>query len=205
MSLRSRRRLAACSFSALTLLCGAASGAASGEFEPLHCLACGAGFFRDPPTKTCAACPPGSSTFTHSNASSPLHCLCGPGFENAYQACELCASDFFKGALENRSCTPCTANAFGAAGAVSHLNCTCKAGFEPYDNVCNLCPRGKYKNETTNIGKTMFAIEESKKQINLARSCNAGACPVTGTSSSGCCPLGNVVDGNTNTVYQSAT
>ncbi len=123
------------------------------------------GFFRDQATKTCSACPQNSSTFTYSNASSPLHCLCKPGFENASHVCELCASDFFKGGLENRSCTPCTANSFGAAGAVSHLNCTYVGGFEPYDNVCNLCPTGKYKNQTTNIGKTMFAIEESKKQI----------------------------------------
>jgi hypothetical protein len=176
MSLRSRRRLAACSFSMLTLLL-CSTPPASSEFEPLHCLACGVGFFRDQPTKTCSACPQGSSTFTYSNASSPLHCLCKPGFENASQACELCASDFFKGGLENRSCTPCTANAFGAAGAVSHLNCTCKAGFEPYDNVCNLCPTGKYKNQPTNIGfaNELFVASQS---INLARAYRAGGCPV---------------------------
>ena len=164
-----------CSFSALALLL-CSTPPASGEFEPLHCLACGVGFFRDQATKTCSACPQGASTFTYSNASSPLHCLCRPGFENASQACELCASDFFKGGLENRSCTPCTANAFGAAGAVSHLNCTCKAGFEPYDNVCNLCPTGKYKNETTNIGIAM-AHFLATTDINLARACSGGNCP----------------------------
>ena len=179
---------------------------ASGEFEPLHCLACGVGFFRDQATKTCSACPQGASTFTYSNASSPLHCLCKPGFENASQACELCPSDFFKGGLENRSCTPCTANAFGAAGAVSHLNCTCKAGFEPYDNVCNLCPTGKYKNQPTNIGLSneLFVASQS---INLARACRAGGCPVTtnlnypGHDNLAYYPASQVNDGDLNTFH----
>jgi hypothetical protein len=98
MSLRSttrRRRLSVCSFSMLTLLLYH-TPPASCEFEPLHCLACGVGFFRDQPTKTCSACPLNSSTFTYSNATSHLHCL-KPGFENSSHACELCDSEFFKG------------------------------------------------------------------------------------------------------------
>ena len=183
MSLRSGRRLSGCSFSMLTLLL-CSTFPASGEFEPMHCLACCVGFFRDQSTKTCSACSQNSSTFTYSNDSSPLHCLCKPGFENASQACELCPSDFFKVGLENRSCTPCTANSFGAAGAVSHLNCTCLGGFEPYDNVCNLCPTGKYKNQPTNIGIAMAHFLASA-DINLAHACSGGDCPTLSTGNWG--------------------
>jgi hypothetical protein len=75
------------------------------EFEPLHCVACDAGFFRAQATKACTACPAGSSTFDYSNASSALDCLCAPGFENASElaqasgSCEPCAPAFFKGSL----------------------------------------------------------------------------------------------------------
>lgn len=142
---------------------GAAPGAAPGaepDFEPLHCIACDAGFFRAQATKACTACPAGSSTFHYSNASSALDCLCEPGFENATQACEMCAHAFFKGSLANRSCTACHPDSQAAApGATLRAQCLCRAGFffeldGDGEKSCRACAAGTYKGELADAACT---------------------------------------------------
>jgi len=81
-------------------------------FEPLNCVACAAGFYLSPASLNCTACPEGSSTFGYRNASSALHCVCRPGFENASTACEPCEAGFYKEELANASCVRCPANSW---------------------------------------------------------------------------------------------
>ena len=136
------------------------------EFEPLHCVACDAGFFRAQATKACTACPAGSSTFEYSNASSALDCLCAPGFENASElaqasgSCEPCAPAFFKGSLANRSCTACHPDSqAAAAGATLRAQCLCRAGFffeldGDGEKSCRACAAGTYKGELADAACT---------------------------------------------------
>lgn len=86
---------------------------ASITFEPLNCVACEAGFYLSQESLNCTACPAGSSTFDYRNASSALHCVCRPGFENQTEIgqdgemCEPCRQGFFKENLANASCVRC--------------------------------------------------------------------------------------------------
>lgn len=123
-------------------------------FEPLHCVACDAGFFRDQHTKACTACPQGSATFHYANATSALDCLCSPGFENTTHACEMCSREHFKDVLENRSCTQCHAHSQSLMpGANSKELCKCNPGFfavlTDSSTTCTACEAGTFKEETS--------------------------------------------------------
>ena len=74
-------------------------------FEPLACVACAAGEYLSQEHLNCTASPAGSGTFKYMNASSALHCLCRPGFENASARCEMCGLGLYQEVLANASCT----------------------------------------------------------------------------------------------------
>ena len=156
-------------------------------FEPLHCVACDAGFFRDQPTKTCTACPPGSSTFPYSNASSPLHCLCRPGFENTSEACGLCRSAFFKGDLENSSCTQCHPDSQSPTpGAIARGDCLCHPGFffaldEHGEKSCEACEAGTYKGDLADV----LCTECPPDHFCLAGANETQTCPLHSFSAAG--------------------
>ena len=122
----------------LTLLVGTSlhSAASTPDFEPLACVACGAGFFLSRETLRCTGCPAGSSTFDYTNASSALHCVCRPGFENQTilrldgEACEPCRLGFYKEQLRNASCGVCPYNSWTLAeGSANVSACVCDPGF----------------------------------------------------------------------------
>ena len=104
-------------------------------FEPLNytqlnCVACAAGFYLSPASLNCTACPEGSSTFAYRNASSALHCVCRPGFENASTACEPCEAGFYKEELANASCVRCPANSWTLDDGSANVSaCVCDPGF----------------------------------------------------------------------------
>ena len=121
-------------------------------FEPLNCVACAAGFYLSPASLNCTACPEGSSTFAYRNASSALHCVCRPGFENASTACEPCEAGFYKEELANASCARCPANSWTlAAGSANVSACVCDPGFskppgpEDHARACEACAPGSFK------------------------------------------------------------
>ena len=149
----------------LVLVCASLQSTATAAdaydgFEPLDCVACGAGFFLSQEGRNCTACPAGSSTFHYTNASSALHCLCRPGFENATARCEQCRVGFYKEVLANASCTRCVANSDTlAAGSANVSACVCDPGFskpsfpappaphlpEDHARPCEPCAPGTFK------------------------------------------------------------
>jgi hypothetical protein len=127
-------------------------------FEPLDCVACRAGEYLSRESLNCTACPAGSGTFEYTNASSPLHCLCAPGFENASAACEMCGLGFYKEVLANTTCTRCVAHSDTlAAGSANVSACVCDPGFskphlatlppgpEDHARPCEPCAPGSFK------------------------------------------------------------
>jgi hypothetical protein len=109
------------------------------SFYPLSCIGCPAGFFLSQESLNCTACPSGSSTQHFSNASSALDCLCGPGFENNTDACQLCKEGFYKQSLENVSCASCPTNSSTAfPGALNESECVCKPGYTQRSLESNL-------------------------------------------------------------------
>lgn len=131
-------------------------------YTPLSCVACAAGFYLDHDSLQCTACPAGSSTFSFFNASSPLDCVCAPGYENAStadtSACALCPVGFFKASLDNTSCTRCPAHSSTfAAGSPDVGACECGAGYskpsfagpeptpEDHTQHCEPCASGSFK------------------------------------------------------------
>jgi hypothetical protein len=130
---------------------------ASITFEPLNCVACEAGFYLSQESLNCTACPAGSSTFDYRNASSALHCVCRPGFENQTEIgqdgemCEPCRQGFFKENLANASCVRCPANSWTLDDGSANVSaCVCDPGFskpEPEDHAlpCEPCEPGYYK------------------------------------------------------------
>jgi hypothetical protein len=127
-------------------------------FEPLDCVACAAGFYLAQEGLNCTACPAGSSTFHYTNASSALHCLCRPGFENASARCEQCRVGFYKEELANASCARCVAHSStAAAGSANVSACVCDPGFskpsfaaltpgpEDHARPCEPCAPGSFK------------------------------------------------------------
>jgi hypothetical protein len=127
------------------------------DFEPLACVACSAGFFLSQETLNCTACPAGSGTFEYTNASSALHCVCRPVFENASVECIPCSVGFYKSELENASCVRCEANSDTlAAGGDDVGACVCDPGFEKprftappapegHAQPCEPCATGSFK------------------------------------------------------------
>jgi hypothetical protein len=122
-------------------------------------VACAAGFFLSQ-SLNCTACPAGSSTFHYTNASSALHCLCRPGFENASARCEQCRVGFYKEELANASCARCVAHSStAAAGSANVSACVCDPGFskptfktppaqhmpENHARPCEPCAPGSFK------------------------------------------------------------
>jgi hypothetical protein len=125
----------------------------SDAYTPISCVACAASLYLDQDSLICKPCPTGSSTFSYSNASSPLHCMCRPGFENATteesSACEKCTVGFFKDSLANTSCTRCHAHSSTiSAGSLNIKDCLCVAGFtahNEHENHCEPCAPGYFK------------------------------------------------------------
>jgi len=144
---------------ALALAHATAPGAdAYTGYEPLDCVACAAGEYLSQEHLNCTACPAGSGTFKYMNASSALHCLCRPGFENASARCEECRVGFYKEVLANASCTRCVAHSDTlATGSANVSACVCDPGFSkphlatlppgPEDHAlpCEPCAPGSFK------------------------------------------------------------
>jgi len=153
----------------------------------------------------CTVCPDTFTTEFTGNANF-ASCVCRPGYAlSTEHTCIICPENTYKvGFNMNTTCPLCPSNSLVAAGAVSHLNCTCVPTFEPYNNVCNLCPTGKYGNTSINIGNAMTAINIASRQINLARACSAGNCPVTSSHTLHGWSPQIVVDGNLNDYWMSA-
>jgi hypothetical protein len=133
-------------------------------FEPLDCVACRAGFFLSQESLNCTACPAGSGTFEYTNASSLLHCVCLPGFENQTilgldgEKCEACRLGFYKEQLRNASCVVCPYNSWTLAeGSANVSACVCDPGFskphlatlppgpEDHAQPCEPCAPGSFK------------------------------------------------------------
>ena len=138
-------------------------------FEPLNytqlnCVACAAGLYLSQESLNCTACPAGSSTFDYRNASSALHCVCRPGFENQTilgqngEKCEPCRQGFFKEQLANASCGICPRNSWTLDDGSANVSvCVCDAGFSkshlatippgPEDHAlpCEPCEPGFFK------------------------------------------------------------
>jgi len=142
----------------LLLSCAWAYEAAYSGYEPLDCVACAAGFYLAQESLNCTACPAGSGTFKYMNASSALHCVCLPGFENASARCEECGVGFYKDVLANVSCTRCVAHSDTlATGSANVSACVCDPGFSkphlatlppgPEDHAlpCEPCAPGSFK------------------------------------------------------------
>jgi len=150
---------------ALLLLLGCACGAASDDgFEPLHCVACAAGEYLSQEHRNCTACPAGAGTFAYFNASSALHCVCLPGFENQTilgedgEECEMCRMGYYKEELRNASCVVCPYNSWTLAeGSANVSACVCDPGFskphlatlppgpEDHARPCEPCAPGSHK------------------------------------------------------------
>lgn len=141
---RARRREAWCvvllcaslqSLQSLAPTAGAQEAGVDG-FEPLHCVACAAGEYLSQAHLNCTACPAGSGTFAYFNASSALHCVCLPGFENQTilredgEMCEPCRMGFYKEQLRNASCVVCPYYSWTLAeGSANVSACVCDPGF----------------------------------------------------------------------------
>ena len=142
----------------------AAPASASITFEPLNCVACAAGLYLSQESLNCTACPAGSSTFDYRNASSAMHCVCRPGFENQTilgqngEKCEPCRQGFFKEQLANASCGICPRNSWTLDDGSANVSvCVCDAGFSkshlatippgPEDHAlpCEPCEPGFFK------------------------------------------------------------
>lgn len=133
-------------------------------FEPLHCVACAAGEYLSQAHLNCTACPAGSGTFAYFNASSALHCVCLPGFENQTilredgEKCEPCRMGFYKEQLRNASCVVCPYYSWTLAeGSANVSACVCDPGFskphlatlppgpEDHAQPCEPCAPGSFK------------------------------------------------------------
>lgn len=133
-------------------------------YTPLACVACGAGFYLEQASLNCTACPEGSGTFEYTNASSLLHCVCLPGFENQTilgldgEKCEQCRLGFYKEQLRNASCVRCPYNSWTLAeGSANVSACVCDPGFskphlgtlppgeEDHAQPCEECAPGSFK------------------------------------------------------------
>jgi hypothetical protein len=58
------------------------------------------------------------------------------------------------------------------------FDCACNRGFQVNGTECAQCQIGKYRNISVNIGLVNGKFLSSH-EINLARACCAGGCPVT--------------------------
>jgi len=151
----------------------------------------------------CSVCP---DTFTTevTGKSKFSDCVCKPGYSlSTEQVCVICPENTHKEGFNlNTTCNACTANSFGAAGGTGPSECSCLQGFDNNADVCNKCTAGKYKNSTIKLGTAATWTYIAAQEINLARACSAGGCPVTAPSAWDAYPRWKLVDGNNGKNYE---
>jgi hypothetical protein len=152
----------------------------------------------------CSVCPDTFTTEVSGNAKFS-DCVCKPGYAlSTEQVCVICPKNTHKEGFNLKTtCNTCTANSFGAAGGTGPSECSCLQGFDNNADVCNKCTAGKYKNSTIKLGTAAIWTSIATQEINLARACSAGGCPVI----SGAGYFYNyypwkLVDGNTGQNYE---
>lgn len=129
----------------------------------------------------CSKCPDTLTTEKTGNANASA-CVCAPGFAFDGTRCGICPDNLFKTGFNLlQTCTMCPANSFGTQGGTGPFDCTCFLGFEANATECLQCQTGKYRNDSVNLGIANAHVLASR-EINLARACSGGNCPVSVSS-----------------------
>lgn len=126
---------------------------AEDSFEPLNCVSCPPGEYLHQDTLNCTSCPPGATTFTYTNASSSLDCICQADFENLTDSvlCTACETGFYKDSIANVSCSACLTHSETVTSGSDHVeDCLCHPGYtktdaSDHDELCVPCAADKYK------------------------------------------------------------
>ncbi|XP_954316.1 cysteine repeat modular protein [Theileria annulata] len=148
-----------------------------------ECAECGLGYYRHKLSlDTCLRCDEYMANTTTKNygSTSPLDCVCKPGFYSSTKACLMCPEGKYNdelGAIScDKTCLPNQISSVVGASSREELKCTCVEGYFNKNGWCEECYQGTYcpgNNVVYTCPENTSTIGPGSKSINDCL-CNPG-------------------------------